>query len=430
MSVSLDAGLASTPQSRRSALLSKVWRYGLSTSGPVATSGAHFLASLLFVRGLSAHDFGLFSFVLVIVPFAMSMMGALLVIPVTRALSAPADERAAITAACMKMNLLLSLAAALAIFALLLTAHTPIAAAMALALFGGTFTYRWFVRCQAYVEGRVAVAVASDLAYAACLIAGLALMALSHTVTLLDGAACLLVAATAGLLPFGPKLFSDQVAALFKGRLRLYASTFRDVTRWSLLGVIFTEMTVNAHAYLVTLLAGAGPFALLALGMLLMRPASLVQSALPDLERPVMTRQIAARDWKSLNRTRREFGAALLGVLMLTIALDAALLYEFPALLLEKGYGARDVIIVGTICAIIMAIRALRTPVAVQLQAAGIFRELAVIGLKSGIISIIVTLGLLLSFGPIVSMGGVLMGEIAILYFCYRMLGKWQADNV
>ena len=61
----------------------------LSTSGPVATSGAHFLASLIFLRNLPAGEFGLFSFVLVIVPFCMSMIGALLVIPVTRSLGEP-----------------------------------------------------------------------------------------------------------------------------------------------------------------------------------------------------------------------------------------------------------------------------------------------------------------------------------------------------
>ena len=90
MSLSLEAGLAES-RTAVDALLATAWRYGLSTSGPVATSGAHFLASLLFVRALSAAAFGLFSFVLVIVPFAMSMTAALLVIPVTRALGEPQE---------------------------------------------------------------------------------------------------------------------------------------------------------------------------------------------------------------------------------------------------------------------------------------------------------------------------------------------------
>src|ERR1700742_1790516 len=89
-------------QSRLSPLLAKAWRYGLSTSGPVATSGAHFLASLVFVRNLAASQFGLFSFVLVIVPFCMSIIAALLVLPVNSALGETAETRARIEAACLK----------------------------------------------------------------------------------------------------------------------------------------------------------------------------------------------------------------------------------------------------------------------------------------------------------------------------------------
>ena len=61
-------------------LLAVVWRYGLSIAGPVAVSGAHFLASLLFLHSLGAAEFGIFSFVLVVSAFAMSITGAGLVL--------------------------------------------------------------------------------------------------------------------------------------------------------------------------------------------------------------------------------------------------------------------------------------------------------------------------------------------------------------
>ena len=217
----------------------------------------------------------------------------------------------------------------------------------------------------------------------------------------------LLLAALASFAPLGRKFFAEQWAALSDGKLRLYGATFRDVTRWSLLGVIFTELTVNAHAYLVTFVAGSGPFALLALGMLLMRPASLVQSALPDLERPVMTRQIAARDWRGLARTRKEFGAGLFAMLAGTLMLDTGLLLWFPSLILKKGYSLHAVIIVAAISAVIMAMRCLRAPPAVLLQAVGAFKQSAAISLKSSAISLAATLILLLAFGPIASLGGV-----------------------
>src|ERR1700742_4026038 len=104
MSLSLEAA----PSSRLKPWAETAWRYGLSASGPMATSGAHFLASLLFVRNLAAASFGLFSFVLVIVPFAMSMTASLLVIPVTRALGESREQRALTVASCLKMNAVLT----------------------------------------------------------------------------------------------------------------------------------------------------------------------------------------------------------------------------------------------------------------------------------------------------------------------------------
>jgi O-antigen/teichoic acid export membrane protein len=429
MSLSLDAGLIEPPSHGLKPFLATVRRYGVSASGPVATSGAHFLASLLFVRSLPAAAFGLFSFVLVIVPFAMSMTGALLVIPVTRALTQNPQERARIVASCLKMNLLLSVLTAACVLGLLLMARAQPLPALLMGLFGGAMAFRWFARCFAFVEGRLSRAIASDIAYAAALILGLGLLALSHHVSLTFGALTLLSATIVSYVPLGRKFFADQGASLFTGSLRLYGATFRDLTCWSLLGVIFTEMTVNAHAYLVTFVAGPGAFALLALGMLLMRPAALVQSALPDLERPAMTLQIAARDWRGLTRTSREFGAGLFAMLAATLTLDAGLLFWFPNLILKKGYSLHDVIIVAGISAAIMAVRCLRAPLAVLLQAVGAFKEMAAIGLKSSVVSIAATLALLLTVGPMMSLGGVLLGELVILYYCRTIVTTWEATR-
>jgi hypothetical protein len=62
-----------------------VFRYGLSASGPAAVSLAHFSASLIVLQILPRADFGLFSFILVIVPLCLSVSGALLGAPITAA---------------------------------------------------------------------------------------------------------------------------------------------------------------------------------------------------------------------------------------------------------------------------------------------------------------------------------------------------------
>jgi O-antigen/teichoic acid export membrane protein len=387
------------------------WRYGLSTAGPVAVSGAHFIASVIFLRDLHADQFGLFSFVLVVGAFAMSIAGAGFALPATRSVIA-GEKRD--TEACFKMSLVVSLAFTLLIGALLWFSGATTAEAVPLALFGALSGYRWFARALAYVHNRMAAAIFSDLVYSAIILTGLGAMELTHTATLASGGQLLLLASLLSFLPFGRSFVLDQFHAIRKGRLKSYAPIFRELTGWSLLGVALTEATLNAHAYLVTLIAGPGAFALPALGMLLMRPASLVQSSLPDLERPAMMRAIAAGDGRKLSKILHHFQWGLMAVLAATVALALAILTFWPHLLLVY-YRPHDVMIVLAFAAAIMAARSLRTPLAVLLQAAGEFKLLARISGWSALVSVGSTLALLLSFGPSVSLGGILAGDVVIL---------------
>jgi O-antigen/teichoic acid export membrane protein len=409
-----------------SGLLGTMLRYGMSAAGPVAVSGAHFIASLIFLRNLSAHEFGLFSFVMVVVSFGMSLNVSLIAVPITRHL---VTGEASTRPTCFQMNWLVCGGFAALLFAALLASGAPLQEAIMLALFAGVFTFRWFARCFAYVDGRMGAAIRSDLAYSVLMIGSLGLLALTRHVTFTLGSEMLLLSALLALTPFGLAFFRTQFAAM-RGNPKAYWPIFRSLTRWSLMGVVLTEVTVNAHAYLVTFTSGPSSFALLALGMLLMRPAALMQSALPDLERPAMARAIAAKDMMALSRIQRHFTWGLTAAWAGNMLLCAALLAFFPLLILKKGYGLHEVIMVAIISAVIMAIRALRTPLAVLLQAAGQFKELARIGVVSGSISVTATLALLLAYGPIASLGGILLGELVILERVNTMARDWKRAHV
>jgi O-antigen/teichoic acid export membrane protein len=160
--------------------------------------------------------------------------------------------------------------------------------------------------------------------------------------------------------------------------------------------------------------------------MLLMRPSSLMQSALPDLERPAMSRAIAAGDMIALSRIQRHFTWGLGAAWLANVLLCAVVLAFFPLLVLKKGYGLHDVIVVAILSSIITAVRAWRTPLAVLLQAAGQFKELASIGTVSGALSVFATLALLLTVGPIASLGGILLGELVILARVIQMARDWK----
>jgi O-antigen/teichoic acid export membrane protein len=409
--------------SARRPMLRTALRYGVSTAGPVAVSGAHFLASLIFLHALPAREFGLFSFVMVLVSFGMSATASLIVVPITQNI-VTGDARTRPT--CFKMNWLVCLVFGILLFAALAASGAALLRAAVLGLFGATFAFRWFARNIAYIDGRVGAAITSDILYSAALLGALGALVFTGQMTFAHGSEVLLLAAGLALLPFGGRFFQGQLAALRGGRLRDYLPVFRDMSRWALLGVVLTEITVNAHAYLVTFIAGPGSFALLALGMLLMRPASLVQSSLPDLERPAMARAIAANNLSSLSRIQRHFTYGLAAAWAANMLLCAGLLTFFPMLLLKKGYALHDVEMVAMISAAIMAVRTLRTPLAVMLQAAGQFKALAGVGATSGVFSVAATLALLLAFGPVASLGGIVLGEIVILLRLYPMARSWK----
>jgi hypothetical protein len=398
-------------------------RYGMSTAGPLAVSAAHFAASLLFLRNLSAHEFGLFSFVMVVVSFGMSLAGALIVVPITQSL---VSGDTATRPACYRVNWMVCGAYAVLLSFALWAGEAPLREALLLGFYGAGFAYRWFARSVAYIDGRIGTAIASDFVYSLLLLTLLPLLVLTHNMTFNNGSEVMLTASVAALAPFGRSFFAGQLAALRRGSLKAYLPVFHDVSRWSMIGVIFTEVTLNIHAYLVTFISGADAFALLALGMLLMRPASLVQSALPDMERPAMARAIAARDFAGLAAIMRNFLHGLSAAWVGNIVLCMGLLTFFPAVILKKGYSLHEVSLVAAISGVIMLLRAIRTPLAVQLQAAGEFKILAGLAAISGAVSLVATLALLLAFGPIASLGGVLLGEVTVVIRCTTLCNRWK----
>ncbi|MDR3528484.1 MAG: hypothetical protein P4L57_14535 [Rhizomicrobium sp.] len=408
-----------------SQVLASAYRYGLTSLGPIAVSGAHFVASVLFLRLLQPAEFGHFSFLLIVVPFCLSATGAMLGAPaaMTRGKDALTAQAELITL--QKASFIVSLLAGLVVAALMaLTGASPVAAVL-FGLYSASYTLRAFSRIHANVLGRIERAAGSDVLYATALIAGLGVLAYCGDFTLVHVAAMLVAAALLALLPFGRDFSGGLVAALRTPGLAGYRTMWQEVTRWSLLGVALTEVAVNCHAYLVTFLCGPGAFGLLALGALFMRPASLVLGALPDIDQPLMTKRLAAGDVRGALRVVNEFRTAAGAVLAGTVLLAVLLVLFVPHLLL-KHYAVGDVWIVLAFWTAITALRAVRTPESVFVMATGAYSKLAWISGVSGAAALVVTLVLLLAAGPIYALGGVAAGEVVMLMMLYPINRRWR----
>jgi len=111
-------------------------------------------------------------------------------------------------------------------------------------------------------------AVGSDFTYGLGLAAGLGVLIVTHNVTLVGGAFAMLIAALAALVPLGRTFFAEQLQALKKRAAGALSRHLRDLTRWSLLGRgdhrIDRQCSMPIWS---TFIAGPGPFALLALGI-------------------------------------------------------------------------------------------------------------------------------------------------------------------
>ncbi|HUJ03034.1 MAG TPA: hypothetical protein VLW75_05310 [Rhizomicrobium sp.] len=412
-----------------SAFAATLARYGLSAGGPMAVSAAHFIASLIFLHTLAPAEFGLFSFLLIVVPFALSIAGSLLGPSLMAALRRAAGIDDATLATHLKANLVIATLAAIAVAALMFASHAGANVALLLGLYGGAMTLRAFGRAYAYSIRKPLRALASDIAYSASLIAGLAVLLAANRLTIAHAAIVLAAAASIGTCAFGPAYLARQLRPGRAGALGDYGAIWREWARWAAFGVVLTELTANAHAYLVTFISGPKAFAVLALGSLLMRPASLVLSALPDIERPRMAAKIGKNDAKGAFRTVREFRTAAAAIWVATILLAAALLMWFPHVILRKGYDETQALYVLGFWIVILGIRTLRTPEAVFLQAAGEFRTLARASLWSSVTSLAVTLALLLIAGPIVSLAGLVAGDLVMTANIFALTRGWKQAN-
>jgi len=401
------------------------YRYGLTSLGPVAVSGAHFVASLLFLRLLPPADFGHFSFLMIVVPFCLSATGAMLGAPaaMTRGKSAASAEAELKTL--LNISLLVSVLAFVTVTAMMASTGAAPAAALVFGIYAAVFTARSFARSYANVLGRIERVAGSDIIYSLILIVALTALAAAGLFSLANAAVALVVATLLAMPAFGRDYAVRLLGALKAPQLSAYRPMWHDVTRWSLLGVVLTELAANCHAYLVTFISGPGAFGLLALGALFMRPASLVLGALPDIDQPVMARKIAAKDLKGAFGVVNEFRTAAGAVLAGTVLLALALVFWFPHLLL-KHFQVNDVLVVLAFWVGITALRVVRTPEAVFIMATGGYSKLAWISGVSSAVALVLTLVLLVLIGPLWSLGGVLAGESVMVAMLIPLANKWR----
>lgn len=399
--------------------------------GPGTVAFAHLLQSLLLVRHLDRADFGTFSFIFATVAFSWAICSALFCVPLASLLfKAAAEERSQIEASVATTNLLVAALSMPIFMAIGLAAGLGHVAAMLLGAFNGMTQLRWFGRAQAYCHGRQLRSVSSDLLYGFVLIAALGIMAALDLFSLTESFLAMAVAAFAGLLPLSRSLLRTLQPLRLVRNSKLYWSHSRSNVGWTLLYPLATEVTANAHVYIVSIMAGPSAFSTLAATALLLRPMTLISTSVRDVERPRLARVAASSDGLEMVATMRRVRLLLVAVWVATVSLTVLLFVVDPGLLFPSTYSQRDLVIGATLWSLVGGVAMIRVPESALLQATGSFRGVSLANLAAAVTSIIAVTIIVLLVNPVWTIGGVLAGQLLQASAISHYARRWREENI
>lgn len=415
-----DAQVAPSP---RKPLRATLARFGLASVSSAAVSVSHLLVQLVSVRRLDATEIGTLAFLLVILQFGYSLSNALVSTPYTIAVNQREEKDAALDFF-FPINLLLCLAQGLVCAVIAWAMVGPLAAA-AFGVAGVISLLRWFGRANAYAHHTPMTAAISDMLYAGCVTAGIAAL-LAFDVRIEAIGALLALAGMVALIPFGARFLGRHKPVRIARAFADYRPVWQRQSAWTLIGVVTTEATANAHSYLVTLLAGPAAFAPIAVGMLFFRPVNVCITALTQLERPRMTRAVAKGDERGALGSQRAFMAALLVIWVCTSALAMVILWAFPHILIKPTLDVQTVMLAVLFCAALSLVQCIQSPMSVLTQAHGAFRPLAATSVRSCFVGLAAVLALTLTVPAVYTVVGVVAAQLVMMLGIWRLNREWR----
>jgi hypothetical protein len=377
----------------------------LVLAGPVGVSAINFSLAALAFRYLSALEFGVFSFAMVISAFCMSSIGALVGLPMTGHPSRRHDDDLLWT-----VGLWLALGMGATTGGIVLSITGSASPSLALSLHTVALCIRVISRSARYSKGASLQICGTELSYAAGLGIGLTVLLTQDTFDLIHIAWMLALCGWLALFTCP----DARRAAFFQPASKAveYIPVWKDTSAWAFLGVITSEFSSNAQAYVVTALMGPATFGLLALGGLIARPINLISKTLIDSERAVISRLLAEgrsrKAWETAGRIRR----LSLSLWSATAVTCAGILWLRPEWLTNGEYDRYQVTCVVALSLAALLVRLLRAPQALIVQSSGQFRPLATTGMASAGLALGVTSTLAVFHLPVASMLGPLAGDI------------------
>lgn len=403
-------------------------RVSLSMIGPLSVAASNFLLSLVLIPHLPAHDYGTFAFVMVVVNFGYSFANATTSTPLSIVLNQQGADHEHLSAVLAKAALVFALVEGLAITGLVTALSKDWLAGVMFGAFSVIASIRWFARSHAYAVHKPKMAALSDIVNSGAMIIASGSLFFIGQITLVEVGLALTIVSFAGsstVLAVGKAIdLRKMIAAPMKD----YLPIWREQAWWALVGVVSTEMTANAHSYIVTLIAGPAAFAPIAVAALCWRPLSTVFTAMTQIERPVIARHLAANDMPKAMKAVKTFSLTVFASLAVNAVAVIVVIAFFLQMLLKGKYDRNSVLASIAIWFVIMIARSIRTPPSILIQAAKEFKKLAHTSIIAAPATLIGATALIFLVSPIASLGGVLLGEIVMTANVLMLARKVRAD--
>lgn len=382
-------------------------------AGPIAVAAAHFLLSIALLPHVSAAEYGVFAFGMVLYQIATGVSDGLIGSPMAVRMAGRNTSDAPVFAS---VNILYCAFVFVVIFSVLATL-VQFYIALAFAVFSATSTLRWFGRGYVITTGNRYYASLSDLVYAVVLGTATCATLLFANISLLNVIGFMIIASITALFFLGPSFAQNLRRSLDLGALKSFVPILKEQSAWSTLAVVANAATIESHVFVVTLLAGSQAFAPVAVATLCFRPTLIGIYSLSQYERPQISKIVIegrrADAWRQTITFLFTAGLLWLGN---AVAIACALAFfsdKFSSIEYDKATVISCIIAI----AIVMLIRTLRQPLLTLVQADNRFRSIASATIVLAPVSILCSVAGLHCYGVVGSIYGMLLADSLLLSF-------------
>ena len=414
--------------SEAASLRGRMQWYATAAAGPMSSAAVQFLLSLILLARLPVAEFGRVSFLFIVSQFSVGIWSALFNSPSLVLSARAAAEKSGEGSAARELRGVRSASffalgpTAFLFFGIAIATGLPAAAAGLFGVYGTLVLFRQSARIRAAAAGEYRRALFSDLAYSGLLLLGVAILAWLPASGTLRALVLLVAAVLGGLVPFA--LVGERLTLPRWRDVRGYGAVWNRDSRWSIIGVITTEATVNGHSYIVTVLLGPTAFAPIVATALFTRPVTVAINALAEFERARAAHRIARKEYRAIATARRHLRLLLLAIWLGAIVVAAAVIMFAPSEYMVDKFGL-PVVVTGAVLWLAVALaRLLHTAEGVILMAAGRFQQLARISMRTALVSVACVTALIFALPPVWSIAGIVVGEGLFALLAWRAAGK------